>query len=150
MSKMFYNYDNDVDLELINQESSLPIQPIQSAPNMSVLYNIKGEMYGIEVKHNMPFTLYFHLEELHGWNLNDFVGNSLVNFKILTQNHKTVLEKTFNGNEVFTPTGDLVIHICHPDVEVLKQESYRMELTLQPGIGIYQLFSERDGLLVVR
>jgi hypothetical protein len=56
MSKMFYNYDNDVDLELINQESSLPIQPIQSAPNMSVLYNIKGEMYGIEVKHNMPFT----------------------------------------------------------------------------------------------
>lgn len=151
MSKMFYNYDNNVDLDKIQHPyDHLELKPLQSTTNSSLLYNIKDEMYGVEVRHNMPFTLYFHLEELNGWSLSDFVSQSKVEFKILTQNHKIVVEKEFNGYEIFTADNDLVIHICHEDAMLLKQESYQMELILKPGIGLYKLFSEQDSLLVVR
>jgi hypothetical protein len=148
---MFYNYDNNVDLDRIKHSpEQLELKPLQSTTNSSLLYNLKGEMYGVEVRHNLPFTLYFHLEELNGWSLTDFISQSTVEFKILTQNHKVVVEKEFNGYEIFTANGDLVIHICHEDAMLLKQESYRMELVLKPGIGFYKLFSEQDSLLVVR
>ena len=151
MSKMFYNYDNNVDLNKApNSDCFMELRPLQSATNSSLLYNIKGEMYGVEVRHGMPFTLYFHLEELNGWPLTEFIGQSTVEFKILTQNHKVMIAKQFSGYEIFTATNDLVIHICQEDAAALKQESYRMELVVKPGIGFYKLFSAQDSLLVVR
>lgn len=154
MSKMFYNYDNNIDLDLSNTTvlpSVLPkVMPLQSLPNISMLYNRKGEMYGVETKYGMPFTLYFHLDELHGWSLQDFVQESKVNFKLLTQNHKVVLDKIFEGKNIFTSGSDLEIVVTQEEANTLKQESYRMELTLYPNIGFYKLFSENDGLLVVR
>jgi hypothetical protein len=151
MSKMFYNYDNNIDLDLSScKPMKLPqLQPLQSASSASLLCNVKGEIYGIEARHGMPITLYFHLDELHGWPLFDFVQNSEVSFRLLS-NHKTVLSKTFPGNEIFTTAGDLVIDLSQEDMLLLKQESYKIELKLIQATGFYTIFSEADGLLVVR
>lgn len=153
MSKMFYNYDNDIDIILPPVE--LPnLKPIQSSTGISILYNLKGEMYGVEAKHGLPFTLYFHLDELHGWQLDDLMASSMIEFKLITQNHKVALEKTFAGSDIFTRSQDLIITINQEEAAQLKQESYKMDLKLVSTTSttsyFYPLFSESDGLLVIR
>lgn len=154
MSKMFYNYDNNIDLDLSNTTvlpPALPkVMPLQSLPNISMLYNKKGEMYGVEAKYSMPFTLYFHLDELHGWRLEDLVKVSTVEFTLITQNHKIALAKIFNGADIFTNAQDLVVFVDQSEAKTLKQESYKITLQLHSEFGDYLLFSESDGLLVVR
>lgn len=152
MSKMFQNYDNNIDCDLSSLEpKSFPRPiPLQSAPNISLLYDLKGRMYGVEVKHHMPFSLYFHLDEMQGQSLVDFVEQSIVEFKLIGQNHKIILVKTFNGSEIFTMGSDLVIDLNQEDIEELKQETYKMELTLLHDTDSYKLFAESDALLVVR
>lgn len=151
MSKMFDNYNNETNINIppLNASNSL-LKPIQSSPNLALLYNLKGELYGIEARHNMPFVLYFHLDEMSGQNLNDFVAKSLVEFKLITQNHKIAFEKVFNGAEIFTSGSDLVISINQEEAQSLKQESYWIDLCLRQPVGFYRLFSNKDGLLVIR
>jgi hypothetical protein len=154
MSKMFTNYDSNIELDLdqIPVFSLAPMKPIQSLPNTSLLFNTKQEIYGVETKHGAPCDLYFHLDESHGWDLTEFVGNSLVEFRLLTTHtHKVILEKVFSGREIFNnQSNDLAIRLTQEDLKQLRQESYNISVRLIQSDGFYNIFSERDGLLVLR
>lgn len=154
MSKMFINYDNNIDLELPAFEHiSVPhLKPMTSIPSISLLYNVKGECYGVEVKHQMPFELFFHLDETHGWSLDSLVNESTVEFKLLARgNHKVILQKEFLGREIFNSmSSDLRVTISQEEALLLKQEAYEMSVILRYSTGFYKLFTESDGLLVVR
>ena len=154
MSKMFINYDNNIDLELPTFEHiSVPhLKPMTSIPSISLLYNVKGECYGVEVKHQMPFELFFHMDETHGWSLDSLVNESMVEFKLLARgNHKVILQKEFLGKEIFNSmSSDLRVTINQEEAMLLKQEAYEMSVILRYSTGFYKLFTESDGLLVVR
>ena len=154
MSKMFVNYDNNIDLELPEFEPNFGprLSPMTSLPGISMLYNVKGECYGVEVKHQMPFELFFHMDETHGWPLDSLVSESIVEFKLFTRgNHKVILQKEFAGTEVFNSlSSDLRILINQEEAQLLKQEAYEISVILRYPTGFYKLFTETDGLLVVR
>lgn len=152
MSNMFYNYDNNINVDL---EHACPIRPLfpdlTSSSRSAVICNIKGEPIGLEVSYGMPVTLYFNLVETSGQNLLDILADSLVKFELITTNHKVALEKTFNIPEVFNSnTNDIVINLATADMSELRKESYNIQLTIDFVDGSYPLFSERDGLLVIR
>jgi hypothetical protein len=152
---MFAKYDNIVYSDLcecasINANYST-FEPLQSMPNISLLYNLNNKIYGVEAKHEMPFTLYFHLEEKSNQSLLDFIFSSTVEFKILTKGHKLILAQTFKGADIFNiETSDLIINISQDEALQLKQESYVMDLRIINAEGSYKLFSEQDGVLVIR
>lgn len=154
MSKMFVNYDNNIDLELPEFEPNFGprLSPMTSLPGISMLYNVKGECYGVEVKHQMPFELFFHLDEAHGWPLDSLINESSVELKILTRgNHKVILQKEFIGTEIFNSmSSDLRVLINQEEAQLLKQEAYEISVILRYPTGFYKLFTETDGLLVVR
>jgi hypothetical protein len=56
----------------------------------------------------------------------------------------------FTGKDIFTLGSDLKVTVTQEEAKILKQESYKMELVLSSDAGFYKLFSEGDGLLVVR
>ena len=152
MSRMFKNYENNIDAHLDTSPPCIlpPLRPITNRSNAALLTNHRNEIYGIEVAYRMPFTLYFHLDEMYGWPLDELIYQGTVVLQILTSTHKLVFEKIFKAEEIFTPANDLVIDISQEEAEALLQESYRINLTLKHKTGFYELFSENDGLLVVR
>ena len=148
---MFFNYDTATKAV----EAFLPaVEPklLQSAPNISLLADIKNRIYGVEVKHLMPFSLYFHLDELYGKPLADLINKSTITFRILTKgSHKIVVEKTMPAYEIFSEAcSDLIIYVNSEEAGLLKQETYALDLSLQSNLEFYKLFSEADSLLVVR
>ena len=152
MSNMFYNYDNNIDVDL---EHACPIRPLfpdlRSNSRSALICNIKGDPIGLEVNCEMPVTLYFNLVETSGQSLLDILTDSLVKFELITTNHKVALEKTFSIQEVFNSnTNDIVINLTNVDMSNLRKESYGIKLTLVFSDGSYPLFLEQDGLLVIR
>lgn len=151
MSNMFYNYDHNIDRELNCELEPPKIPSLPQSTTTALLYNIKGDALGIEVKHQMPFTIYFHLEEAFGRSLDKLLANHLVEFKLFTREDKEILNKQFNGLDIFnTNTNDLTISVTQEDASLLKQESYKINLSLVGESDFYNLFSRSDGLLVVR
>jgi hypothetical protein len=120
--------------------------------NLKLLYDIKQRVYGIEAQYQMPFTLYFHLDEANCLPLEAFISNCSVEFALINRiNHKPVLEKSLSGKAQFEPlTNDLKIEVTQDEASQLKQESYGISLKLVYPTGFYKLFSEQDGLLVIR
>jgi hypothetical protein len=87
----------------------------------------------------------------NGLSLYDLISSSSINFEITTTTHKVVLSKTFLGSEVFDYlTNDLVIPLTIEDFKHLKKETYKLSLKLIWPDEIYELFSETDGLLIIR
>lgn len=152
MRSMFYNYDNNIDSKL-DQVCIPPIQlpDLTTASKTATIYNIKGEPIGIEITRGAPVTLYFNLTELSGQYLPDILVNSTVKFELITQGHKGVLEKNLDTLEVFNSiTQDLAISLTSADTTALKQESYKIKLYLNWPEESYPVFTEKDGLLIVR
>ena len=153
MRSMFYNYDNNIDKDL--SQPSCPCVPVASAkegaPNLSFIYNIKGELLGVCAKHGMPITLYFHLEELHGYSLTDFVTDHNVEFKLYSLSGKEVFAKTFEARDYYNvASDDLLVEIDQAEANTLRQETYCMEVKLTSSTGFYTLFAPADGTLVIR
>ncbi len=148
MLDMFSNYDNDSTL----------YPPMTSAPecmtNASVASSIKGEIYGIKVRHRTPFTLYLHLECEDIDALFNLIASSALSLKILnTVSHKDVLSYYFeSAAEMFNPdTCDLTLCIDEVGAQELKQESYYLEISLVDSDGVmHVLYTETDGFLIVR
>lgn len=150
MSRMFDTY-NTLETASSNYfKKPIKIKPLQSLSTTSLLTNIKGEAYGVEVKYGMPFVLYFHVDELQNLAIDEFIKQSTVEFSLVTQRHKKVLELNFLGKDIFTEASDLVISVSSEAISTLKRESYGICLELKHQEEIYPLFSEHDGLLTIR
>ena len=151
MKDMFYNYDNDIDLELSCQRLS-DSQSDATADAAKMLYNKIGEPIGVQIRYKTPINLYFNLRETAGRrDLIDLITRSTIVFKINNARHITIVEKAFSGFNVFNPvTGDILIALSQQETSVLKQECYRMELQLIDGEDLYPLFNELDAYLVIR
>ena len=145
MSRMFDSYNvPEEHMWHCNESCFLP-------ENHTDLYDIKGRQIGVAVKHEMPFKLYFHIDELNNLPFVDFILQSEAEFKLLTKSHKVALTKTISCTDIYdVATGDLMIEITQDEAKSLKQESYGVELKLNQATGFYKIFTEADGLLVVR
>lgn len=154
MKNMFFNYDNNIDTSLYNKESNCHCN--HCVKDFSIVTDIKGNFLGINTKFQHPISLYFHLEDFGseylaftGYSLADLVLSSKIVFEIRTLTHKPVITKEFLAQDCFSSsTNDLFIYL--DDIKDLKQESYRMSLKLVWEDETYELFSETDGLLIVR
>jgi hypothetical protein len=58
---MFTNYENLTAPKKVCKHKHIP--NLAGGPN--ILTNIKGDFLGVQVKHELPFTLYFHIENFH-------------------------------------------------------------------------------------
>ena len=153
MRSMFYNYDNNINKDLSQRPCLGPVLPAvkEGSPNLSFIYNIKGDALGVCAKHLMPFMLYFHLEEIHGWPLDSYIADHMIEFKVCTTTGKDVFRKTLAPSECFNSlTNDLAIEITQAEAELLKQETYTISVKLLCATGFYTLFSANDGILMIR
>lgn len=152
MHNMFYNYDHNINKKLEPKQRPCPeSEGPSSASNTALLYDIKGRPLGVEVRAGMPFDLYFHLEELHGYNLQEIIYDASVELLFLSVNHKVALEKHYNAIEQYdSSTSDLVLHIDQEEANKLKQETYQLKVSLVWEDGTYILFSEQDGVVSIR
>ena len=151
MSRMFDTYKmQDVipqtDCRKFSQFSN------ENLGNTRLLYNKNNRLYGVGVKYLMPFSLYFHLTEASDQYIDQFMSKCSVEFSIYSKPaHKAIFSKVFLGRDIFDPyTQDIKIDLTKADAQVLKQESYTMELRLLCEGEQYIVYSEQDGLLVVR
>ena len=146
MHKMFRNYDNNIDADLSAVKCSTCAC---RAPGY--IYNVKDEIIGITKQYMMPFLLYFNLQEASGANISDLILNSTITFKIIGNNHKTILEKVFPGSQIYNIfTRDLTILVTQEEAKLLKQETYGLSVSCETADGVYHVFTEADAYLVIR
>jgi hypothetical protein len=150
MANMFINYDN-------------PTRPICEVPQphchhslegVRPIIDIKGRILGVQTRHTLPFTLYFHLENLNSMENTEIVSKLLKSkaiFKILTLNGKIALtQEVIIKNNLDQYTNDLIINISQDEAKKLKKEAYVMQLDLIIENASYRIYSEKDGYLLVR
>ena len=150
MKNMFFNYDNNI-------ETNRPAGH-QHFENQDIVKDIKGNFLGIKAKFQTPTTLYFHLTDFgseylstNGISLTDLVMSSNIVFEILTTTRKVVVSKNILAQDCFISTSqDIVVFLDTEDMKSLKQESYKMSLKLSWGEDSYEVFSDSDGLLIIR
>ena len=161
MKDMFYNYDYH-----INEKLSLPKEPnffspdeiLTADPNISIIQDAKGKEIGVKVKHGMPFTLYFYLDDYstavmasQNKELYDLITNSDVLFEVISTKHNVIISLQQPANEIFdTNTSQLCLHVNQEQAQLLAKDSYRLRVLLSYPGGYYELYSENDGLLIVR
>jgi hypothetical protein len=147
---MFENYNTFLEYPLI-LDSPSEVENHNSGAT-KLLYNKKGQFYGVEAKYLMPFSLYFHLTEASNQDITSMICESVVEFSIYSKpSYKPLIQKTLLGKEIFNSTAqDLKIDINQEEAQRLSQETYYLELKLNYPSGYYILHSEQDGLLVIR
>lgn len=151
MSRMFYNYDNNIDTNVKSCPVITELEDSFCTTNLALIYNLNGKLLGIEAKHQNPITLFFNVVETTGYDMAELIWQARIKFKLIGQNHKVVFEKTFSPEEIFsTETHDLIIFLSSVEVGSLKKESYRLLLTIEFEDESFTLFDEHDGLLIIR
>lgn len=150
MSKMFDNYTKNFN-NYLNFPCSVK-QCSSSLENLKALYDKKQCFYGVEAKHQMPFSLYFHLTEATSQVLDSFMAECDVEISICSKvNEKAILTKVFAGKSIFNvTTQDIQIEISQEEAGLLKQETYGIILKLIHTTGTYIIHSLRDSVLVIR
>lgn len=143
MKQMFKNYDNP------QTESYLDCECKHIDHNL--VQNIKGTVLGIKIKHLNPVNLFFHLNNFDPMKDSEAILSSTVLFEVVTTTGKSILRKELAATDCFIqPANDIVVHITQEEAELLKQESYKLRVFLCWSDGYYKIFSETDGLLIVR
>lgn len=152
MRNMFYNYDNNCNTELKPMCAPPILQGPTSTSNTAYLYSIQGKPLGIEVKRGTTNILFFHLTSNQQDYLEQCLAECQVRFELYTLSHKQVFSKTMYFTEIFnTLTDDLEIILTGADTSQVKQETYRIKLSLiDTDSDEYPLYGESDGLLVIR
>lgn len=153
MKDMFFNYDNDTNISTQYIKSSCP-----QADAQEIVRDIKGNFLGIKLPYNQPATLYFNIEDLGSpylaenyLTLGEVLLNSKFLFEIQTINRNSVFSKEYDGsNCVNAETCDCLINLDLKDFENLKQETYRVKLSLIFEGDCYEIFSSNDGFLIFR
>jgi hypothetical protein len=154
MKDMFVNYDNDIDKKVVPPHFHVDKKPkiLESLNNISIIHDVLGNEIGIRVKHNTAFNLYFYLD---GWvedtSIDTLVENSQLVFQVFSFRHKLVFEKVVNAAELYDAENNcLALPITQSESEVFDLDSYTTCATLSWPGGKYELFSEKDGLLIFR
>lgn len=150
MKNMFFNYDNNIDTSHCAKHHHFE--------NPDIVRDINGKFLGIKAKFQTPTTLYFHLTDFgsdylltNGLSLADLVISSNIVFEISTINHKVVVTKNISAQDNFiSASNDIIVLLDTEDMQKLKQESYKMSLKLSWEEDSYEVFSETDGLLIIR
>lgn len=154
MKDMFYKYDN-----LIDDKKYLPIfkkgeNNLEYNSSVTIVKDVFNKEIGVMVKHNHEFTLYFYLFDLAGMSEEQFsslIDNSNLIFEVYSGRHKLVLQKEFNAREALDETGEaFCIKIEQQKASKLDLDTYKMRLSLVWPGGSYELYSEQNGLLIVR
>lgn len=151
MRSMFYNYDNNIDRDIPKYpQPEAPLKPLMSAPNASFLYSIDKKPLGIEVKQGTPVSLYFNIQESRGMPLATILAEAQLKFQLIGVNHKVILEKTLAPEAAMCTPQDLVISLSATETAELRKESYNIKLDIEWPDESYALYTEKDGLLVIR
>ena len=154
MKDMFVNYDNEAKLKkrkhrpVPRNENTI----LESLDNIAIIQNVLGNEIGVKVRYGTAFTLYLYLD---GWvensTINDLMAESIIQFNILDLYHRPVVSKEVAAINIFNPTANyLTFEISEAEARALTIDSYRLSINLVSSFGNYELFSESDGLLIVR
>jgi hypothetical protein len=153
MKDMFVNYDNPTTIRK-HHHKPIPAETkiLESLDNISIIKNAMGNEIGVRVKWGTAFNLYLYLD---GWvedsTIDALVSECELKVKVIDGRHKVALEKTLNAIDVYEPIGSyLTINFTQEEAKLLAIDSYKMCITLSYPDGEYELFSESDGLLIVR
>ena len=153
MKDMFVNYDNPTTIRK-HYHKPIPAETkiLESLDNISIIKNAMGNEIGVRVKWGTAFNLYLYLD---GWvedsTIDAFVSDCELKVKVIDGRHKVALEKTLTAIDVYEPIGSyLTINFTQEEAKLLAIDSYKMCITLSYPDGEYELFSESDGLLIVR
>lgn len=151
MRSMFYNYDNNIDRDIPKYPQPVaPLKPLMSAPNASFLYSIDEKPLGIEVKQGTSVSLYFNVQESRGTSLAAILAGAQLKFQLIGVNHKVILEKILAPEAAMCTPQDLVISLSAAETAKLRKESYNIKLDIEWPDESYALYTEKDGLLVIR
>lgn len=154
MSDMFYKYDN-----LIDDKKYLPIfknshNNLEADGSTRIVRDVFNKEIGVMVKHNHEFMLYFYIFDLAGLSKDQFaslIENSNLVFEIYSGRHILMLQKEFNTKSVLDETGEaFCIKVEQQEATKLDIDTYKMRLILSWPNGSYELYSEQNGLLIVR
>lgn len=154
MKSMFINYDNNIEKKVtpphLNINKKLDI--LDSEDTVSIAKDVFGNEIGVKVKHNIPFNLYFYLD---GWigefSIDALVACSQLNIKVISFRHKIILEKILDTADLYDDEADcLVCPFTADEAKTLDIDTYKISATLIWDGGSYELFSENDGLLIIR
>ncbi len=153
MKDMFFNYDNDTNISTHCSKSSC-----HQADTQEIVRDITGKFLGLKIPYKQPTTLYFNIKDLGSpylaenyLTLGEVLLKSKFLFEIQTTNYNTIIRKEYEGiNCVDSDTCDCLITLDLEDFESLKQETYRIKLSLIFEDDIYEIFSNRDGFLIIR
>jgi len=153
MRDMFANYDsNSSRPSHFHKPHKQDVKILESLDNISIVRTGLHDELGVQVKNNTSFDLYLYLDGwVEGSSIDALVAASTIRFKVITLRHKVVFEKIFNGSEIFNFSSNyLKIHVTQEEAELLDLDSYKMNIMLEFADGTYELFTENDGLLIVK
>lgn len=156
MKSMFVNYDNNIDKNLMPHCKPMAddAKILENQDSIAIVYDVLGNEIGVKVKHGAAFNLYLYLDGyVEGSSIDEFVLNcSHIQADFYTLRHKKALEIAYsNIADLYNFESNwLMIPIKQEDAELLDIDSYRMSIKLVWPEGEYELFSESDGLLIVR
>ncbi len=151
MRSMFYNYDNNIDKDLESIGPVVePLKPLSSTPNAAFIYSVDGKPLGVEVKQGTSVHLYFSLQEAHGVSISTILAEAWLQFQLIGCNHKVVFEKILAPDACLCGYSDLKIELSAAETATLRKESYHIKLSIEWPDESYILYSEADGLFVIR
>jgi len=154
MRDMFINYDNDCNKKIKPHQPITPFDKpkiLESTDDISIAYDKNGNEIGIKVKHNTAFTLFLYLD---GWNeeeIDEVVLGSTIVLKVFDLVPKLVFSKAIPAEEIYDVESNyLMIPISYDEAHMLDIDSYRINISLNWGQFSYELYTESNGLLIVR
>ena len=156
MKNMFENYDHNINAKLVFDPNfcAPQIKPLSTYNDAEPIIDKKGREIGVSVKHDSAFKLYFYLDARRGEDAYDkLMRCNEVYFCILNTQHDVILEKYMAFADIFNQAAsELVIPVCQLETQecALERGSYKMQVSLLFGTSYINVFSESDGLLVVR
>lgn len=153
MLDMFYNYDNDIDKKYyaLPVTYKKPTKILQNENTVKIVYNVWGDQIGVQVSYQDDFYLYFNLDGIvEDSSIEKLLEQSTISFKLYNLWDKVVINKTIDFSCFEAETSTLAVYVTKEEAAKLKQETYKMELSLSWVDGDYTLFSKRDGMLLIR
>jgi len=152
MRDMFHNYDHNIDkkeypkMPCVEDDTRI----LQSDPNLQLVLDAFGNEIGICARHGEEFTLYFMLDgEVWGSSIRELVSNSVIVFEINDYWHKNIITKNLTAEDAFCDD-TIYVTITKDEALKLKQETYKMRLSLSWPGGGYELYSEHNGFLTIK
>jgi len=153
MKDMFHNYDNHIDKKFDESPACYekPRKILESDTVVKMVYNVKGDQIGVQAKYKDDFYLYFCMEgSVEGSSIYDLVTNSNIIFTVLDGAHQVVFSKEIEHSNYDCSTDTIRVYITPSEAAQLKQETYRVQLSLEWAGGGYELFAEKDAKLIIR